>query len=68
MNSFAIVSLGLEEGVVPAIVAGDHVFDARVALPAIRRTGDLFAEWDHNLDLLEAYLAAGAAPWGHSTT
>lgn len=64
MNSFAIVSLGLEEGVVPAIVAGDHVFDARVALPAIRRTGDLFAEWDRNLDLLEAYLAAGAAPLG----
>jgi len=64
MNSFAIVSLGLEEGVVPAIVAGDHVFDARVALPAIRRTGDLFAEWDRNLDLLEAYLAAGATPLG----
>ena len=64
MNSFAIVSLGLEEGVVPAIVAGDHAFDARIALPTIRRTGDLFAEWDRNLDLLEAYLAAGAAPLG----
>ena len=64
MHSFAIASLELAEGVVPAVVAGDDVYDVRIALPGIRRTGDLFAEWDRNLDLLEAHLAAGAMPLG----
>lgn len=64
MDSFAIASLELEEGVVPAIVAADQVYDARIAVPGIRRTGDLFAEWERNLDLIEAHLAAGAVPLG----
>ena len=64
MHSFAIASLELGEDVVPAVVAGDDVYDVRIALPGIRRTGDLFAEWDRNLDLLEAHLAAGAMPLG----
>lgn len=64
MDSFAIVSLELAEGVVPAVVASEHVYDARIALPGISRTSDLFPEWDRNLDVLQAHLAAGPVPLG----
>ena len=64
MNPFAIASLELEDRVIPALVAQDLVYDIQAALPGIGRTGDLFAEWDRNLDLLEAHLATGPRPLG----
>ncbi|MDF2573102.1 MAG: hydrolase [Agromyces sp.] len=38
----------------PGMVVDDQVVDIRPILPGVRRTGDLFAEWDANVDALQA--------------
>jgi len=48
----------------PAIARGDQVYDIRDALPRVRRTADLFADWDDNLDRLSDHLATGPDPFG----
>ena len=37
----------------PGMVVDGHVIDIRSILPVVGRTGDLFAEWDANLDALQ---------------
>jgi len=64
VDPFAIASLEFGGSVIPVVVTGDDVYDIRAALPAVRRTGDLFAEWDANLDLLADHIAGGAQPLG----
>ncbi|WP_324650623.1 fumarylacetoacetate hydrolase family protein [Georgenia sp. H159] len=61
MTSFAICTVELDGSMVPGMVDGDSFHDVRLALPAVRTTSDLFADWESNLDLLTAYLAAPAA-------
>lgn len=41
----------------PGVVVDERVADLRRVLPAIRRSADLFAEWDANLDAIDALLA-----------
>jgi 2-keto-4-pentenoate hydratase/2-oxohepta-3-ene-1,7-dioic acid hydratase in catechol pathway len=64
VDSFAIASLELDGVEIPVAVAGDDAYDVREALPAVHRTGDLFAEWDANLDRLATHLAGGAERLG----
>lgn len=64
MDSFAIASLELDGVEIPVVVAGDDVYDIRDVLPAVHRTGDLFGEWDANLDQLAEHIASGAQPLG----
>lgn len=64
MDPFAIASLEFQGSVIPVVVTGDDVYDIRAALPDIRRTGDLFAEWDANLDLLGDHITGGAQRLG----
>lgn len=68
MKSFAIASLELDGSEIPVVVAEDVVYDIRRALPAVHRTGDLFAEWDDNLDRLAELIAGGGQPLGSFET
>lgn len=68
MTAFAIASLLLDGEVVPAAVRDERVYDIRLALPAVARTGDLLADWDRNLDALSDHLDRGAAPVGEVET
>lgn len=56
MSSFSIGTVVHDGAAVPAVVEGDALHDVRAVLPDVRRTGDLFSEWDRNLDLIAAYL------------
>jgi 2-keto-4-pentenoate hydratase/2-oxohepta-3-ene-1,7-dioic acid hydratase in catechol pathway len=64
MDDFAIGTLELEGVEFPAVITGDDVHALRAILPWLRRTGDLFAHWDDNLDQIATYLAGSPAPWG----
>nr|WP_274637168.1 fumarylacetoacetate hydrolase family protein [Microbacterium bovistercoris] len=60
MRAFAIGTFEIDGAAVPVLVSGDDLHDIRAILPGIQRTGDLFADWDANLDALTAFLGAPA--------
>jgi len=62
MRDFAIVTLEFDGEEIPAVVAADDVYDIRAALPSIRRTADLFASWEENLDALALLVASDTKP------
>lgn len=53
-NGFALGTFNSAGIDFPGFVVDDHVFDVRSLLPAVRVTGDLFSEWDTNLDAIQA--------------
>lgn len=60
-GSFAIGTFKTEAiGTFPGFVVGERVYDLRKAIPGIRVTGDLFAQWDISLDAIAAVV--GDAP------
>ncbi|KAB1652863.1 fumarylacetoacetate hydrolase family protein [Pseudoclavibacter chungangensis] len=56
-TAFAIGTFTSEAGAFPGFVVDGQVRDIREVLPEIRTTGDLFAEWESNLDALQAVVA-----------
>jgi len=61
-TKFAIATFEIDREVIPVALADDDVWDIRAALPAIRRTGDLFAAWDEHLDAITAFIEAPTVP------
>ena len=64
VGAFAIASVVLDGAETPVFVADREVHRIGDVLPSIRRTGDLFEDWDENLDRLSAYLESGAQSLG----
>lgn len=60
-GAFAIGTFASDAGAFPGFVVDGRAYDIRAVRPAIRTTGDLFAEWDANLDALQAIAADPAA-------
>lgn len=54
---FAIGTFRSGADVFPGFVADGRAYDIRVVLPSIRVTGDLFADWDANVDALQRVAA-----------
>lgn len=64
MTGFAIATVEIDGREAPVLVAEDRLHDIRGILDGVERTGDLFAEWDANLDALAAFLDAPTTePW-----
>lgn len=52
--SFALGTFSFTGEIFPGFVVDDVVYDVRILLPGVQATGDLFTDWDHNLDIIQA--------------
>ena len=61
-SGFALGTFASAGDEFPGLVVDETVIDIRQVLPGIRRTGDLFAAWDVNLDSLERAVSRPGVP------
>lgn len=60
-GSFSIGSFVSDAGELPGFVVDGRAYDLRAVVPGIRRTGDLFDDWDARLDAIQAVAGDEAA-------